>query len=156
MNNDLIAMTFDTEEGASKTRQALELMRGSQFWGLVKTVIVSRDSSGTVLVHQQQIPADEYSPSLLLPEVLADEILGASPEAGLRKLVGAGLSETFLKEITSALIPNSSAILIYIQQGSLVNPQQVLDVLRQFTGTVHHTTVPADVETAILGQAGSH
>lgn len=39
MNNDLIAMTFTTEEGASKTRQALEMMRGSQFWGLVKTVI---------------------------------------------------------------------------------------------------------------------
>jgi uncharacterized membrane protein len=155
MNNDLIAMTFTTEEGASKTRQALEMMRGSQFWGLVNTVIVTRDSSGTVFAHQQrEIPADEYSPSLLLPEVLIDEILGANPEAGLRRLVGAGLSESFLKEITSALVPNSSAILIYIRHGSMVNPQQVLDALKQFAGTAYHTTVPEDVENEILRQAG--
>ena len=85
-------------------------------------------------------------------DVLADDILGADPEEGLRKMVESGLSETFLKEIISALIPNSSAILIYIRSGSLVNPQQVLDALRQFIGTVHHTTVPAQVEASVLGQ----
>lgn len=54
MNNDLIAMTFATEEGASKTREALTLMRGSKFWGLVNAVTVSRDSGGKVLVYQQR------------------------------------------------------------------------------------------------------
>ena len=155
MNNDLIAMTFATEERASKTQAALTLMRGSKFWGLVDTVIVTRDSSGKVVVHQQrELPARQRSQGRPLPDVLVDEILGASPEEGLRKMVGAGLSETFLKEVTSALTPNSSTLLIYIWPESLVSPQQVLDALRQFTGTVHHTTVSDEVEKAILDQAG--
>ena len=154
MNNDLIVMTFASEEDALKTREALKLMRGSQFWGLVNTVILSMDSSGKVLIHhQRELPAHQRRPGSQLPDVLADEIFGASPQEGLRRLVEAGLSETFLKEITSELNPNSSALLIYIRPESLVNPQQVLDVLRQFRGTVHHTTVPAEVETALLDQA---
>ena len=121
----------------------------------MNAVIVSRDSDGKTLVHQQrELPAQQPHPSRSLPEVLTDEILGASPEEGLRRMVEAGLSETFLKEITSALIPNSSALLVYIRPESVVDPWQVLDALKQFKGTVHHTTVPAEVETAILGQAG--
>jgi uncharacterized membrane protein len=155
MKNDLIIMTFTNEEDASKTRQALKMMRGSKFWGLVNTIIVSRDSSGTVIVQQErEISAHQRPPDNPLPDVLVDKILGANPEEGIQRLIKAGLDERFLKKITSTLVPNSSAILIYIWPENLAVTQQVLDALMQFTGTVHHTTVPKDVEITILDQAG--
>jgi uncharacterized membrane protein len=153
MNNDLIVMTFTNREDASKTRQALKMMRGSKFWGLlVNTVIVSRDSSGKVIVQQQwKISAHQRPPGRLLPDMLVDEILGVNPEEGIQRLIKFGLDERFLKKIMFALVPNSSAILIYILSGNLAVTRQVLDALKQFSGTLHYTTVPAN---PILDQAG--
>ena len=111
MNNDLIVMTFTNEEDALKTQQALKMMRGSKFWGLVNSVIVSRDSSGKVIVQQQrEISAHKLPPGRSFRGVLIDEIFGAHPDEGVQQLVAAGLSERFLEKMTSSLVPNSSAI----------------------------------------------
>ena len=56
--------------------------------------------------------------------------------------------------VASALHPETSMIFIYIRQDSLVDTQKFLEALNQFKGTLTHTTVPAEVEAAILEQAG--
>jgi uncharacterized membrane protein len=150
MNNDLIVVTFENEADASKARGALEIMRNSEFLGVSNTVIVLMDMVGKVVVHSQchlPVPSSEMSC------LLACAIFGKHPEEGRRKLVDAGLDERFVKNVSSALVPESSAIVNYVRHDSLVDTQQVLDALKQFRGTLHHTTVPAEVEEAILNQA---
>ena len=155
MHNDLIVMTFGGETAALRARQALEQMRNSPFLGLLNTLVVTRDRAGKVVVHQQwELPSHLPRASRQMPRLLVEAFFGQQPEDGMRKLVDAGLDEMFVREVVSALSPKSSMILNYVWRGSLVDTQQVLDAFRQFKGTLHHTTVPDEVEEAILVQAG--
>ncbi len=154
MQNDLIAMTFGGEAAALKAKEALEQMRFSPFLGLLNAIVVTRDKAGKVVVHQQwELPAHLPNASEQVPRLMVEAFFGHPPEEGVQKLVDAGLDETFVQCIVTALGPKSSIILTYISQGSLVNTRQVLDALIQLKGTLHHTTVPAEVEEAILVQA---
>ena len=152
--NDLIVMTFDNQEAAFKARQALEIMRNSRFLGVSNAVIATRDRAGKVVVyHQSELGARRPDPSSQMPGLLVNVIFGKPPEEGAQKLVDAGLDEGFVRKVASALGPDSSMTLNYVWRDSLVDAQQVVDALNQFEGTLHHTTVPAEVEEAILKQA---
>jgi hypothetical protein len=129
---------------------AMEIMRNSDFLGVMNAVVVAMDKVGKVFVHSQCQLAD---PSSEMAHLLACAILAKHPEAGGQKLVNAGLDEEFVKRVSSAQRPESSAILNYVRQNSLVDTQQVLDALNLFKGTLYHTTVPPDVAEAILKQA---
>lgn len=155
MHNDLIVMTFGGATAALRAKQALEQMRNSPFLGLLNALVVTRDRAGKVVVHQQwELPSDLPSASRQMPRLLVEAFFSQQPEDGVQKLVCAGLDEVFVQEVVSALGPKSSMILNYIWRGSLVDTQQVLEALRQLQGTLQHTTVPDEVEEAILGQAG--
>ena len=156
MKSELIIIIFSNEEDALTARQALDLMRDGQLFGLENAVSVTRDRAGkTVIYPQEESTAYLSDPSAQLPVLMAEAVFGLSSDEAVRKLVNAGLDGTFLKEVTSALRPGSSAILHYILQGSLVDPQRILDVLKQFKGTLYRATVPAEVGKAILKPAGS-
>ena len=152
MKNELIIMTFAIKEGAMNARQALEIMRHKQLFGLENAVTVTRDRAGKVAIFQQRIsPTDVHNPYGQISGILADAIFVLPPEEGLQKLVDAGLDEGFLREVRSALDPDSSALLSYIPQDSLVDTQRMIDTLKQFRGTLRYATVTAEVEEAILG-----
>ena len=155
MVNDLIVMTFDDEAAALSAKQALEQMRTSLFLGLLNALVVTRDRTGKVVVHQQwELPSHPPRASSQIPRLLVEAFFGQRPEDGQQTLVDAGLDEIFVRGVASALGPKSSMILNYIWRGSLVDTQQVLDALRQFEGTLCQTTVPDEAEEAILRQAG--
>jgi uncharacterized membrane protein len=155
VQHDLIVITFDSEADALKARGGLEIMRNSQMLGLLNTVMVTRDRAGRVIVHQQSVlPVRPPSPGSQVPGMLASAIFAEPPEEGARKLVDSGLDERFVDEVSSALIPGSSMLINYVRRDSLVDTQQLLGVLSQFKGTLYHTTVPAEVEEAILKPEG--
>ena len=151
MNNDLIAMTFDTEQDALIVRKSSEMMRNSPFLGAMNTVAVTRDRKGNVTIQSQSMltPPD---PSCQLSNLIANAIFGKSPEQGIQNLIDVGLDEIFVKELASNLVPDSSLILNYVCRDSLVDTQQVIDAFSQFRGTVYHTTVLDEVEVGILEQ----
>ena len=155
MLNDLIVIAFDNQADAEKVWEALKVKRNRKFLGLLNSVIVTRDSAGKVIVHlQRQLPIDQADPGSQIPGLLANLLFGTPPEEGPQKLVDAGLDERFVNMVASALEPDSSMLINYIRQDSLVDTQQVLEALNQFNGTLHHTTVPAEVEETILEGAG--
>ena len=155
MVNDLIVMTFDDEAAALRVKQALEQMRTSPFLGILNALVVTRAKSGKVVVHEQwELPANLPDASIQVPRLLVEAFFGKPPEKGVQELVSAGLDKTFVTSVVSALGPRRSMILSYISQGSLVDTQQVLNTFSQLRGTLYHTTVPAEVEEAILKQAG--
>ena len=154
MENDLIVITFGDEAAALKAKEALEQMRFSPFIGLLNAIVVTRDKAGKVVVHQQwELPRQRPNAQKQVPRLLVEALFGHPPEEGAQKLVDAGLDETFVQGVVTALGPRSSMILSYISKDSLVDTRQVLDALSQFRGTLHRTTVPAEVEEAILKQA---
>jgi uncharacterized membrane protein len=156
MVNDLIVMTFDDQAAALRAKQALEQMRASPFLGILNALVVTRDKSGKVVVHEQwELPAHLSDAGKQVPRFLVEAFFGKPPKDGVQELVSAGLDETFVTSVVSALGPRRSMILSYISQGSLVDTQQVLDTFSQLKGTLYHTTVPAEVEEAILKQAES-
>ena len=155
MISDFIAMTFGEEAAALRAKQALEQMRYSPFLGTVSALVVTRDAAGTVVVHEQwELPAHLPSTSQQMARLLVEACFGKPGDDGGQELVRAGLDETFVRSVVSALEPRSSMILSYIPRGSLVDVQQVLDALTQLRGTLYHTTLPAEVEEAILVSLG--
>jgi uncharacterized membrane protein len=151
MISDLIVMTFSGEAAALRAKRALEQMRYSPFLGILNALVVTRDTAGKVVVHEQwELPAHLPSTSKQVPRLLVEACFGKAPDDGVQELVRAGLDETFVRCVVSALEPRSSMILSYIPPGSLVDAQQVLGAFGQLRGTLYHTTVPADVEESIL------
>jgi uncharacterized membrane protein len=155
MFSDLIVMTFGGEATALRAKRALEQMRYSPFLGIVGALVVTRDAAGKVVVHEQwELPAHLPSTSKQMPRLLVEACFGTPGDDGGQELVRAGLDETLVRSVVSALEPRSSMILSYIPRGSLVDVQQVLEALSQLRGTLYHTTVPADVEETILKSLG--
>jgi len=155
MISDLIVMTFSGEAVALRAKRALEQMRYSPFLGILNALVVTRDAAGKVVIHEQwELPAHLPSTSKQVPRLLVEACFGKAPDDGMRELVRVGLDETFVRNVVSALGPRSSMILSYIPPGSLVDAQQVLEAFGQLRGTLYHTTVPAEVEEALLESSG--
>jgi uncharacterized membrane protein len=85
-----------------------------------------------------------------LPSLVADAVFGNSPQDGIHKLADAGLDEFFLKEVSEALNPDSSALFIYVSQDSLADTHRLLQTLALLKGEVYHTTFSEAVEEAVL------
>ncbi len=155
MVNDLIVMTFGDEAAALRARRALEQLPASPFLGITSTLVVIRDRAGKLVVHEQWELSD-HGPSAhkQVPRLLVEALFGQSPEYRGQKLISAGLDEVFVGKVVTALGLGSSLMLSYIWQGSAVDTRQVLDAIGQFKGTIFHTTVPAEVEEALLKEAG--
>ena len=88
-----------------------------------------------------------------MPRILVEALFGQMAEEGQQQLIHAGVDERFVRNVASALAPDSSLFLSYLYRGSMVDRQQVLEVLRQLKGTLHHTTIPPEVEQVIVEQA---
>ena len=68
----------------------------------------------------------------------------------MRPLVEAGLDEYFLEDVANALLPNSSALLKFFPQDSLVDTRQLLGDLSKFKGALIHTTFPSQIIDSVL------
>jgi uncharacterized membrane protein len=154
VQSGLIIITFLQQDEAFQARQALEIMRGRQLLGLDNAAFVTRDRTGRASVHLRwDLPAYPRGRRGHLPVLFADAVFGPTPEEGTQRLADAGLDEIFLKEVATALEPKGSALLIYIPSDSVVDTRRLLDALALFDGKLHHTSMPAAVENAILAQA---
>jgi uncharacterized membrane protein len=149
MNNDLIVMIFDNQQDALKARGALEIMRNSAFLGAMNAVPATKDGAGKVVIQVQQPPLNQTGADSWIPNALMNSIFGES-EDELQELVDAGLDESFQQMVKTALKPGGSMILIYIRYASLVDTQQVLEAIKQYNGTLYHTTITSQVEEAIM------
>ena len=153
MYSDLIVMIFSNEADALKSKQALEQFRNSLYLGVLNAIVVTKDKFGKIVVHQQwELPSNQTNLKKEMPRILVEAFFGKSKEEGEHQLIHAGVDETFVRNVTSALGPNSSLFLSYLYRGSMVDRQQVLEALRQLKGTLHHTTIPPEVEQVIYEQ----
>ena len=153
--NDLIIVMFTQMEDALKARQGLEIMRGSQVFGLVNAAAVTKDSNGEVTVQQyrqQTIPEPTHQKSVQLLKMVIDIFMHEPSKETVQQLAGAGLDRTFLEEVVADMESSASALFIYSSGDNLVDTQRLLQALNLLRGTLYYTTFPETVKDAILAQ----
>jgi hypothetical protein len=98
-----------------------------------------------VVAYIQQSPNDQAGSDSWILNQFANMIFYDS-EDELHKLIDAGMDERFLEMITTALAPGYSLILIYVCHDSMVDTQQVLEAIKQYNGTLYHTTISPQLQ----------
>ena len=151
MHNDLIVTIFEQRQDALLARQALELMRDQALFGLEHAAEVTRDSAGQTMVHHRwELVAYPRNPRHHLASILSDAIFGYGEEAKHARLTAAGLDEYFLSKVRQALVPNSSALLVYVPKDGTANAYLLVQALSILQGTVHRTTVSEEAVNRIV------
>jgi uncharacterized membrane protein len=149
--SNLIIMVFKQRENALQARQALELMRDRLNFGLEHAAEITCDSAGRTALHYHwDLPTYPHGPMSRLPIIFSDAIFGHSAEDRQRRLADAGLDEFFLRIVVQALVPDSSALLIYVSNDSRADMRALLSALALLEGILHHTTIPPSTERLLL------
>ena len=154
--SDLIVITFSDERGAADVLDALRSMRRKRYFGLQDAVVVTKTRRGIVRIHQtrdltveKDVPrhgALNMQVGLTFAQSLGGVIWGIESDQVLAKLTDLSVDEKFLAIIEQTMENDSSAIFFLIPQQNLYGTDELLVVLNQFKGSVHHTTIPAAAE----------
>jgi len=151
MHSELFVLIFNQDEDTRNSLQALQMMRKSRAFGLDNAALVERDGDGKAYIHQySRYPAWGPVPDDTFLILFTETIFGDTQEDSVRPLVEAGLDEYFLEDVANALLPNSSALLLFFPQDSLIDMRQLLDALSKFKGTLIHTTFPSQIIASVL------
>ena len=151
MHSELFVLIFNQDEDTRNSLQALQIMRKSRAFGLDNAALVERDGDGKVFIHQySRYPVWEPVSDDTFLIIFTEAIFRDTQEDSMRPLVEAGLDEYFLEDVANTLLPNSSALLMFFAQDSLVDTRQLLDALSKFKGTLIHTTFPSQIKDSVI------
>jgi uncharacterized membrane protein len=150
--SDLIIMIFEHRLEAYLARLALEMMREQHLFGLEHAAEITRDTSGRTVLHQRmELPANAYPHRHQLSSLLCAVIFGSATERRSQTLAAAGLDEFFVSSVTQALVPDSSALMIYVPHDNTgIDKHALLDAVALLRGALHRTSVPPEIESSLL------
>jgi uncharacterized membrane protein len=150
----LAVITFDNPEDARAARQTLsELERQGQF-KVIDAAVITKDPDNTLHVDNELESSTKVGALIggLLGAVLffmfplGGLVLGAVGGALVGKSLEPGIDQGFVRDVTAALQPGSSALFVLFQADDL---GATLIALRPFKGTLYHTTLPTETEEAL-------
>ncbi|HOB98676.1 MAG TPA: DUF1269 domain-containing protein [Verrucomicrobiota bacterium] len=154
---NLNVLAFDNATQAFRLRDAMVDLQGESLFDLVDAVVVTRDASGKVQLHQSaSVVAGCASAGsvagLILGAIFMLPWAGSAVGAGVGAVFGAlsdlGVNDRFAKDLGAALRPGTSAL-------ALLGSKTQLDRLGEKIGpllrgcTLLHTTVDTDREVEI-------
>ena len=149
--SDLIVLTFDNETEAGRVREALHEVEHRGNVRLNDTAVIVKDAQGKVHVHNQVSSGTKWGavggavlgPLLMFMFPIAGIAVGAGLGALVGKLFGTGVDQKFVKDVSQALTPGSSAIFLLVRDGDAA---QVRAAIEPYKGTVYQTTVSTELE----------
>lgn len=156
MTAELIIMIFHQNGETRDVWRALDELNGTGALGLKNAVLLERDARGKAFIQQHKhYPA--LGPAMDDTFVLffTNALFTGDAEDLNRDLLVAEFDECFIEELEKAWLPHRSALLIFIPHDSLVNSQQLLDYLSEYSGTLMHTTLPERTIASILELSNS-
>ncbi len=153
----LVAVVFDDESTAFEMRAALSRMQKQYLLEMEDAVVVTRDESGKVKLHQAVSltgvgAAGGAFWGMLIGLLFLNPLLGAAVGAGAGALSGKfkdmGVDDKMMKDIGQSLKPGTSALFVLLRKAT---PDKVLEGLKQFTGKgrVFQTSLNKDDEKAL-------
>lgn len=159
MSKDLVVIAFDNMEDAEKV---VDSMRAGQKQGLINledTAYVVKDENNHVTVKNamdktvKQAAVGGGMLGLFLSFLffgplgpLGLTLVGAVGGGAVGKLMKAGVSKSFIEDVSNELTPGTSAVFIVIRSADAA---AALATLRQFNGKVLQTTVDSEMEESI-------
>ena len=151
---NLIVLTFDNMQEAGQVREAI---RQQQHGGQIRiddAAVVVKDENGKVHVKNEMDRGVKIGAiggsllGLLLAGIffpVAGLVLGALGGAGVGALTDLGLQKKFVKEVSDAIGPGTSALFVIIRDS---NASAAVAALKPYKGEVYHTSLdPEDEET---------
>lgn len=147
--NELLVVAFDGEARADEVLQALQRLHQEHVIDLHATAVIRRAADGTTTIHESN---DFTTPAAVLGGALVGGLAGlirggllggALVGAGVGyvagKAIDLGFSDHFLREVSEALAPNSSAIAVAIQFEQV---DAAIHALDQYHGKILRQTLP--------------
>lgn len=152
--SDLIVLKFETTETATELRDALRGLERAGLLNLEDAAVIYREMDGSV---RQQNQVSQTAKIGAFGGAMAGLILGfmfplvglaagAAGGAWVATTLDRGVDAKFVKEVGDALKPGHSALFLVVRGA---NRDAVLAELRQVRGTVYHSTLGTDAESAL-------
>ena len=151
MTAELIIMIFHQNGETRDVWRALDELNGTRALGLKNAVLIERDARGRAIIQQHKhYPALGPAMDDTFLSFFTTALFTEDAEDLNRDLLVAEFDECFIEELEKVWLPHRSALLIFIPADSLVNSQQLLDYLSEYSGTLIHTTLPERTIKSIL------
>ena len=150
--SNLVVITFDDEQEAGKV---LKTLRGIEKRGLLSlddSAVVVKDAEGKVHVKNETDRGVKVGAvgggllGLVIAGVFfpfASLIGGAIAGALVGKVADLGIDQKFVREVSAALTPGSSAIFVLVGEA---DPDIALAALKPYQGHVYHTSMATTAE----------
>lgn len=151
--SDLIVVTFANVEDAKKLRADLRKLERDGALGLNDAAVIAKDADGKVNVHDE-VDKSVWIGALaggLLGTVLSfvfplvGLVIGAGGGALVGKSLDMGVDKDFIRDVSNALTPGSSALFVVVSSGI----DAAIAAIRPYQGTLYQTTLPSDLETQL-------
>jgi uncharacterized membrane protein len=159
MSRNLIVIAFDTED---KAEEVLETMKNTQKHGYINledTAVVRKDADGNVYsknamdkTTKEGIVAGGFMGMFLTAFFfgpvgwLGAALLGGATGGGIGALMNKGVDKSFVKDVSEAIQPGTSALFLVVRSANL---DVAMAALRQYEGKVLHSTLPEDAEETL-------
>jgi uncharacterized membrane protein len=153
--SDLIAVAYPDRDTAEAVRQKLAKLTLEHTIELEDAVIVDRDESGQVKLHQAHNPVARGAAGgalwggligLLFLAPLFGMLIGAAAGGASGALVDVGINDQFMKELGAKLTPGGAALIVLVRK---VTPDKVLPEISEYGGEVIQTSLTDEAEAKL-------
>lgn len=164
MSKDLVVITFDNMDEAEKVVDSLKSEQKQGLINLEDTAYVVKDEKDHVTVKNamdKTVKQGAVGGGLLGLFIsflffgplgpLGMTLIGAVAGGAVGHLVKAGVSKSFIEDVSKELTPGTSAVFFVVRSADAAS---TLAVLRQYKGKVLQTTVDSDMEESIKRAVG--
>ena len=152
--SNLIVMTFNTPDEASRVRQTLRELERAGRVSLDDAAVIRKDANGTIEVDNEVDRGVKIGAlgggllglllSFMFP--LAGIVVGAAGGALAGRMADLGIDQQFVRDVSESLQPNSSALFVIVRDA---DPTIVIAALEPYQGTLYHTTLDPGVEAEL-------
>ena len=157
--SNIVVITFDNADEAGEARKAIKKMEKQGQISLDDSAVVVKDEDGKIHVKNEVDRGVKVGAGvggllgLFIALVtapfgfpLAALVLGVAGGAGVGALTDLGIQKKFVKQVSEAIKPNTSALFVIVRDS---NPAAAVAVLKPFKGDVYHTSLPPEAEETL-------
>jgi uncharacterized membrane protein len=153
--SNILVITFEDEDQGLSVLRSLKSLANQDMLSLDDAAVITKDSKGKVQVKnmtEKNVAVGAVAgglvglalASFLFP--IAGIAIGAAGGAVLGKTLGNGVDKQFIKDVTEAITPGSSAILFIV---SRENTGMLITALEPYSGKLYQTSFDSEVEEEI-------
>ena len=152
----LTVVTFDDPDEAAEVRESLKSIEKQGLLSMDDSAIIVKDEDGQVHVKNEVDRGIKVGLAgggliglfvgFLFGGPIGAMLLGALGGAAVGSMADLGIQKSFVKDVTEAMKPGSSAIFFIIRDA---NPNAAIAVLKPYKGEVYHTALPTEAEETL-------